>query len=54
MKKKSVIFKNAYFLKLKPNESKSIQIKSALPNALKKGECIGHTFGPFLSHSYVN
>ncbi len=44
------IFKITYFLKLKSNESKSIQIKSALPKPLRNGDFIARTFRPFLTY----
>ncbi len=50
MKKKSFIFKLTYFLKFKPNESKTIQIKSALPKALRNGDFIAKTFRRFLNY----
>ncbi len=50
MKKKSFIFQLTYYLKLKPNESKIIQIKCALPRALHNGDYIAKTFRPFLNY----
>ncbi len=50
MKNKSFIFKLTYFLKIKPNESKTIQIKSALPKALCNEDYIAKTFRPFLNY----
>ncbi len=50
MKKKSFIFKITYFLKLKANESKTIQIKSILPKALRNSDFIARTCKGFLSY----
>ncbi len=53
MKKKCLIFKLTYFLKLKPNKSKTIQIESVLKDLCQKAYIMGTLLLKLLGHFLI-